>query len=151
MIFISSTVGRLVIPFAGVYSASKWALAESFSYELRPFHVDVAIVEPGAYATNIFNAVIGPDDAERLASYGVVAKTVDRVGAVLALRLGKQGAVAEAIAAHVAAPAGTRPLRTPVPGGTPTAAINEASAPIQRSLLEAFGLGELLPKVPAAV
>jgi NAD(P)-dependent dehydrogenase (short-subunit alcohol dehydrogenase family) len=154
VIFISSTVGRLVIPFTGVYTASKWALealAESFSYELRPFDVDVAIVEPGAYATNIFNAVITPDDAERLATYGKVASTIDHVGAVLSSRLGKDGEVAEAVAALVAAPAGARPLRTAVPAGTRTTEINDATAPIQRAMLEAFGLGEFLPKVAAAV
>jgi NAD(P)-dependent dehydrogenase (short-subunit alcohol dehydrogenase family) len=154
VIFISSTVGRLVLPFTGVYTSSKWAveaLAESFSYELRPFDIDVAIVEPGAYATNIFNAVIGPDDAECLASYGDVAKTIDRVGAALAGRIGKQGEVAEAIGALVKLPAGTRPLRTAVPAGSATTAINDVSAPIQRGLLEAFGLSDLLPKVAAAV
>lgn len=60
VIFVSSVVGRFVMPFTGIYTASKFAieaLAESFSYELRPFAVDVAIVEPGAYATNIFNAM----------------------------------------------------------------------------------------------
>jgi NAD(P)-dependent dehydrogenase (short-subunit alcohol dehydrogenase family) len=152
VVFVSSTVGRLVIPFAGVYTASKWALealAESLSYELRPFDVDVAIVEPGAYATNILNAVIGPDDADRLASYGDVAKTVDRIGAVLASRFGKDGEVAEAIAQLVAAPAGTRPLRTPVPAGSATTAMNDAAAPIQRAMLEAFDLDALLPKVAA--
>jgi NAD(P)-dependent dehydrogenase (short-subunit alcohol dehydrogenase family) len=154
VIFISSTVGRLVIPFTGVYTASKWALealAESFSYELRPFDVDVAIVEPGAYATNIFNAIITPDDAERLATYGNVANTIDHVGAVLSSRLGKDGEVAEAVAALVAAPAGARLLRTAVRAGTRTTEINDATAPIQRAMLEAFGLGEFLPKVAAAV
>jgi hypothetical protein len=117
---------------------------------LRPFDVDVAIVEPGAYATNIFNAVIGPDDAERLDSYGDVAKTVDKVGAALASGLGKQGEVAEAIAALVALPAGARPLRTAVPAGSRTSEINDTSAPVQRAFVEGFGLNELLPKTPAA-
>jgi NAD(P)-dependent dehydrogenase (short-subunit alcohol dehydrogenase family) len=154
VIFISSTVGRIVIPFGGVYTASKWAieaLAESFSYELRPFGVDVAIVEPGAYATNIFNAVNLPDDAERLASYGEVGKSIDKINAVFASTLGKQGEVAEAIAALVATPAGTRPLRTAVPAASPATTINDFVAPIQRGVLERFGLTELLPKVPAAV
>jgi NAD(P)-dependent dehydrogenase (short-subunit alcohol dehydrogenase family) len=154
VIFVSSTVGRIVIPFTGVYTASKWAveaLAESFSYELRPFDVDVAIVEPGAYATNIFNAVAQPDDAPRLAAYGAAGHEAEKISAAFAASVGKQGEVAEAIAALVAAPAGTRPLRTPVPVSSPATAINDLVAPIQRGVLERFGLSELLPQVPAAV
>ncbi len=84
VIFVSSVVGRMVIPFTGIYTSSKWAiegLAESLSYELRPFGVDVAIIEPGAYNTNIFNATIAPDDTKTLASYGDVAKTIEMIGA----------------------------------------------------------------------
>ncbi len=80
VVFVSSVVGRFAMPFNGIYTSSKWAieaLAEAFSYELRPFEVDVAIVEPGAYATNIGNVMIKPDDVERLASYGEIAKTAD--------------------------------------------------------------------------
>jgi NAD(P)-dependent dehydrogenase (short-subunit alcohol dehydrogenase family) len=149
VVFVSSVVGRFVVPFTGVYTASKFALealAESFSYELRPFGVDVAIVEPGAYATNIFNAMIGPDDADRLASYGDVAKTIEGIGNALAQSAGAPIEVAQAIAALVAAPAGTRPLRTPVPGGGPADAINAAVEPIQHAVLENFGLGAFLPK-----
>ena len=148
VVFVSSVVGRVVIPFTGIYASSKWAieaLGESLSYELRPFGVDVAIVEPGAYATNIFNAMISPDDAERLASYGDVGKTMDAIGGAMTSTAGNPIEVAEAIAALVAAPAGTRPLRTPVPAQSPAAAINASAAPIQRGLLEAYGLGAFLP------
>ncbi|MDB5026701.1 MAG: short-chain dehydrogenase/reductase [Candidatus Eremiobacteraeota bacterium] len=148
VVFVSSGVGRFVLPFAGVYVASKWALeglAESLSYELRPFGVDVAIVEPGSYATNISNAFIAPDDTERLATYGEVGKTFDKIAAGLASRAGRSEEVAEAIAALVAAPAGQRPLRTVVPGDLTAAAINATAAPIQRATLEAFGLGAFLP------
>jgi NAD(P)-dependent dehydrogenase (short-subunit alcohol dehydrogenase family) len=154
VIFVSSVVGRFVVPFTGVYVASKFALealAESFSYELRPFGVDVALVEPGAYATNIFNAMIGPDDADRLASYGEVAKTIDTIGNALAQTAGQPIEVAQAIAALVAAPAGTRPLRTTVPGNGPADAINAAVEPIQHAVLEGFGLGAFLPKAATAV
>jgi NAD(P)-dependent dehydrogenase (short-subunit alcohol dehydrogenase family) len=147
IVYVSSVVGRLVVPFTGVYLASKWALeglAESFSYELRPFGVDVAIVEPGAYATNIFNAVITPDDTERLASYGEIGKTFDTIAAGMASSAGRAEEVAEAIAALVATPAGQRPLRTVVPSDSPVVAINESAAPIQRATLEAFGLGAFL-------
>src|SRR5271165_4899655 len=52
IVYVSSVVGRLAIPFGGVYGSSKWALealAETLSYELGPLGVDVAIVQPGAY------------------------------------------------------------------------------------------------------
>jgi NAD(P)-dependent dehydrogenase (short-subunit alcohol dehydrogenase family) len=155
VVFVSSVVGRIVIPFMGVYESSKWALealAESLSYELRPFGVDVAIVEPGAYATNIFNSMIPADDTARVASYGDVAKTFDAIGAGLAASVRDPIEVAHAIAALVALPAGTRPLRTPVPSESPADTINAAAAPIQRGVLEAYGLSHLLPNaVPAPV
>ncbi|MGP6190078.1 MAG: SDR family oxidoreductase [Vulcanimicrobiaceae bacterium] len=154
VVFVSSVVGRFVIPFSGVYAASKWAieaLAESLSYELRPFGVDIAILEPGAYATNIFNATVAPDDAATLASYGEVAKTVETIGAALAEQARDPREVAEAIVALVKAPAGTRNLRTTVPAGSPAEAINAAVEPIQRAVLENFGLGAFLPKTPSGV
>jgi NAD(P)-dependent dehydrogenase (short-subunit alcohol dehydrogenase family) len=153
IVFVSSGVGRFVLPFAGVYVASKWALeglAESLSYELRSFCVDVAIVEPGAYATNIMNAFITPDDTERLATYGEVGKTFDTIATLLASMAGRSEEVAETIAALVAAPAGQRPLRTVVPGDSAAAAINASSAPVQRSVLEAFGLDAFLQPEPVA-
>jgi NAD(P)-dependent dehydrogenase (short-subunit alcohol dehydrogenase family) len=153
VVFVSSVVGRVVLPFTGAYTSSKWAiegLAESLSYEVRPFGVDVAIVEPGAYATNIFNSIVRPDDTERLASYGDVGNTFDAIGARMVANAGDAIDVAEAIVALVAAPAGTRPLRTPVPAGSPAEAINERTAPIQRAVLEAYGLTRFLPLTPAA-
>ncbi len=147
VVFVSSVVGRFVVPFNGIYNSSKWAieaLAEAFSYELRPFGVDVAIVEPGAYATNIGNAMIAPDDAERLASYGDVAKAMDTIIAGLSSIARPPIEVAEAIAALVAAEPGARPLRTVVPADSPVTQINDFVAPIQRSILETFGLGQFL-------
>lgn len=149
VIFVSSVAGRLILPSMGLYTASKWALealAEALSYELRPFGVDVAIVEPGAHATNIFNVTVTPDDRARLAAYNEVNKTLAVVGEQLGQSVGDPVEVADAIARLVKAPAGMRPLRTVVPAGTPAEAINAASAPIQRSVLEHFGLSALLPR-----
>ncbi|MBD5635403.1 MAG: SDR family oxidoreductase [Candidatus Eremiobacteraeota bacterium] len=149
VVFVSSVVGRVVIPFLGVYASSKWALealAESLSYELRPFDVDIAIVEPGAYATNISNVRVAPDDTARVEAYGATAKIFERVGAALAAGARDASEVGDAVLALVETPAGTRPLRTPVPAQSPAEAVNAAVTPIQRGVLEAYGLGELLPK-----
>ena len=154
VIFVSSIAGRFVIPFTGLYTASKWAvegLAEAFSYELRPFGIEVAIVEPGPYATHIGNVTVMPDDAARLASYGDVAKGIETVGAALGARIRDPIEVAEAIAALVGMPPGSRPLRTVSPADSPIAAVNEETAPIQRRALEAYGFGPLLSPRAAVV
>jgi len=153
IVYVSSVVGRLVFPFGGVYASSKWALealAEASSYELSPFGIDVAIVQPGAYPTDIFGKVVGADDAARVAGYGDdLAKYNDvlTVGLIAASQGRDPGDVADAILHLANAPAGTRALRTTVPAGEDAAEINAAVAPIQRAALAARGLGDLLPKV----
>jgi len=154
VVYVSSVVGRLAIPFGGVYASSKWALealAETSSYELAPFGVDVAIVQPGAYETNISNSRIDADDADRLSAYDQVTPLAANIfGALSAATEGRDpGEVADAIFALAEQPAGTRALRTPVPHDAAVAALNEAHAPVQRALLEGFGLSELMPKTPA--
>jgi short-subunit dehydrogenase len=51
---ISSVVGRLALPFMGIYSASKFALealSDAQRIELSPDSIAVSIVEPGPIAT----------------------------------------------------------------------------------------------------
>lgn len=51
---LSSIAGLVAPPFGGWYGASKHAIeamSEALHYELQPWGVRVAIVEPGAYAT----------------------------------------------------------------------------------------------------
>ncbi len=53
---ISSVSGRLVLPVAGPYHVSKWALealTEALRYEMRPFGVRVVAIEPGPYKTDL--------------------------------------------------------------------------------------------------
>ena len=50
----SSNLGHFVIPMIGYYCSSKWAfeaIHESLAAEIRPFGIQVTIIEPGAYAT----------------------------------------------------------------------------------------------------
>jgi NAD(P)-dependent dehydrogenase (short-subunit alcohol dehydrogenase family) len=57
VVFISSVNGRLSLPLVGAYSASKFALeaaADALRMELRPWHIDVAIVEPSQTDTDMW-------------------------------------------------------------------------------------------------
>ncbi len=52
---LSSISGRVVLPIAGPYHASKWALealAEALRYEVAPFGIRVTVVEPGPFQTD---------------------------------------------------------------------------------------------------
>jgi len=58
IVFVGSIGGRVASPMLGAYSASKFALeavADTFRQELRPWGIDVAIVEPGAIVTPIWD------------------------------------------------------------------------------------------------
>jgi NAD(P)-dependent dehydrogenase (short-subunit alcohol dehydrogenase family) len=57
IINISSTAGFSTTPAFSAYNASKWALegfSESLHYELKFFGIDVLLIEPGTYKTEIF-------------------------------------------------------------------------------------------------
>ncbi|RPH50156.1 MAG: SDR family NAD(P)-dependent oxidoreductase [Desulfobacteraceae bacterium] len=55
LIAMSSLVGQVPFPFESIYSASKFAISgmvESFQYELAPFGIQTAIIEPAQVSTN---------------------------------------------------------------------------------------------------
>jgi NAD(P)-dependent dehydrogenase (short-subunit alcohol dehydrogenase family) len=52
---LSSVAGIVAVPYAGYYAASKHALeaiTESLHYEVKPFGIRVALIEPGAFETS---------------------------------------------------------------------------------------------------
>jgi NAD(P)-dependent dehydrogenase (short-subunit alcohol dehydrogenase family) len=54
---ISSIGGRIALPFAGPYAASKFgieAISDSLRRELRPWGIEVSVIEPGSVATKIW-------------------------------------------------------------------------------------------------
>ncbi len=58
VVFMGSISGRLATPFLGPYAASKFALeaiADALRMELRPWGIQVSIVEPGSIATPIWD------------------------------------------------------------------------------------------------
>jgi NAD(P)-dependent dehydrogenase (short-subunit alcohol dehydrogenase family) len=57
IVFIGSISGRMATPFLGPYAASKHALealTDSLRGELKPWGIQVAIIEPGSIATPIW-------------------------------------------------------------------------------------------------
>ncbi|NDI35411.1 SDR family oxidoreductase [Chengkuizengella sediminis] len=61
IINLSSVSGLIGFPSLSAYVASKHALegfSESLRLELKPFGIDVILIEPGSYATNIWNSSI---------------------------------------------------------------------------------------------
>ena len=141
---VSSQLGRVIAPFAGHYSATKFAVEamfEQLAYELVPHGIEVSIIEPGGYPTkvwvnrNVYSAALKERASEvHKAGYPqVVASmgTEDGSG-----RTNDPMDVPRAIAEIIAMPAGTRPLRRPVSGGgVPQAGINEASREAQLAML----------------
>lgn len=61
IVLVSSVVGRIVIPFLGAYSASKFALeaiGDGLRMELGPAGISVSLVEPGPIKTNFRKRVV---------------------------------------------------------------------------------------------
>jgi NAD(P)-dependent dehydrogenase (short-subunit alcohol dehydrogenase family) len=58
---LSSVAGIVAVPFAGYYAASKHALeaiTESLHYEVKPFGIRVALIEPGAFETSFGGNIV---------------------------------------------------------------------------------------------
>jgi len=153
LIHVSSAAGRVVPPYFGLYSATKFALealADSYRFELAPFGVDSVIVEPGIHRTPILEALLPPDDTSRAAEYASDGEFFKRVKGVFDAANSSPetpGAmdVAEAFARLIEMPAGKRPFRS-----VPTAAMapllegyNAAAAELRQIVAQVFNVPEL--------
>ncbi len=147
---ISSQLGRVMVPGFGQYSPSKFALeamSEQMAYELVQHGIDVTIIQPGGYPTDIWkkrnaydNALLKRADKSRLEAYPALSA---RMGAAQG---GGRSAdpmdIPHAISEIIAMPAGKRPLRRAVhPGAKPQLAINKISAEVQVGFLGNSPLG----------
>ncbi len=143
LIHLSSTAGRLAIPFFGVYCASKWALeayAESLHYELAGQGVESILVEPGGHATDLVKTAPRPQARSRQAAYGPLAGGGERLLAMFSNLFEARDPstdaqnVADTLVQLVER--GSRPLRTTVGNDMGLAAINEAARQTQAALLD---------------
>jgi NADP-dependent 3-hydroxy acid dehydrogenase YdfG len=68
LMFMSSVVGRVVLPPNAAYAATKWALealVEALAIEVAPFGIQAALLEPGAVSSGALDNVTTytlPDD-----------------------------------------------------------------------------------------
>jgi NAD(P)-dependent dehydrogenase (short-subunit alcohol dehydrogenase family) len=145
---IGSIVGRLGMPFLGLYGATKFALeglTETYRYELAPFGIDAAIIEPGTYPTTISANRQVAADAERFALYqaGIDAFTVPFYAENRSATPPDPQEVADAVAHVIAQPAGERPLRTvvaTVAQRQAPQALNSAATHAMQSFQEALNI-----------
>lgn len=73
IINVSSMGGRITLPYFGVYNSTKYAiesLSDALRYELRPFGIDVALIEPGVIRTNFEATAVANLDTYRKTAYG---------------------------------------------------------------------------------
>src|SRR6202045_1900882 len=114
LMHISSGAGRVVVPSAGFYCASKFALealAEAYSYELASQGIESVIVQPGAYETPVFGNTVTAADESRTNTYGVAKEIPRKVGAALSSTAGNAQEVADTVLRIIETPAGERQLR----------------------------------------
>jgi len=151
VINIGSILGRVTIPFFGLYGASKYAveaMTDSYRYELSQLGIDVVLVQPSAYPTNMYAAAQQPADGEIAKTYGAVAEVPGKILKTFVTLFQGENApnprdVAEAIDKIVSTPVGKRPDRVVVGLPFGSDAVNNAVNPIQRGTIDSLGLGDL--------
>lgn len=153
IINVSSGFGTVSFPFSTVYSASKFGLeglSEGLHYELRPLGVDVAIIQPGTFPTEMSQKVQSGSDTSVLDAYKAISdypnKMFAAIGQIFETVKPDPQDVADAVVKLINLPKGQRPLRTvvdPSTGELITRANDAVNAEYAKALT-AFGMEGLL-------
>lgn len=153
IINVSSGWGRFAAPFTVVYGASKFALeglSEGLHYEVRPLGVDVAIVQPGAFPTEMSQKIQSGSDTSVVDDYKLIADVPNKLFAAIGEMFETVNPnpqdVADAVVNLINLPKGQRPLRTVVDPSTGEIieTANDAVKVEYAKVLTAFGMKELL-------
>jgi NAD(P)-dependent dehydrogenase (short-subunit alcohol dehydrogenase family) len=154
---VSSQLGRLVVPGYAQYSPTKFALealSEQLAYEVASQGIEVTIIQPGGYPTDIWanQVALSADLKERVPEALLAA--YPQLTANLGVDTGGGGGdtdpmdIPRAIAEIIALPAGTRPLRRAVhPIARPQEPINDVSAAQQLAMLGGSPFGPAIRAV----
>lgn len=148
VINIGSILGRVTFPFFGLYGASKFAveaMTDNYRYELSQLGVEVVLVQPSAYPTNMYAAIPQPADAARGNAYGEIGAIPGKMfetfmGMFAAADAPNPHDVAMAIAKLIATPKGHRTDRIVVGQAFGSDVVNTSVAPVQRQVLDGLGL-----------
>lgn len=155
VVFISSLLGRMTVPFYGPYNASKWALeamAENYRTELSGFGVDCAILEPGGFPTTFISNLMRPGDPARNASYNGMAESAEEFlkgfeGALAQNKEQDPQKVADALVDLLRTEPGKRPFRTIIDRmgmGEALQGYNENLKQITEAIYGNFGIASML-------
>jgi len=152
IIQLSSVAGRGGFPGFGVYNASKFGLeglSEALRYEVAPHGIDVAIVEPGPFATHFFGNMIPAKNEDIANAYQHVNEFMDGFGQNVMNLFEDENAptdpmiIVKIFEDLINAAPGNRPLRTI--GGLDFGfqALNDATEPVRKAVLEGMGIAGL--------
>jgi len=152
IIQITSAGGRIVFPMMGVYVASKFALealGEAYRYELKPTGVEVTIVQPGPFPTDLTKNLVVGANQDRAAGYGPLSNGVQLMANAFAAMFEHNPPDSQMVANDVMSlvhmKPGTRPPRLVMDTvtGHLVRDINAAVAEKQRGALEHMQMGML--------
>ncbi|WP_417840034.1 SDR family oxidoreductase [Tritonibacter scottomollicae] len=151
VINIGSILGRVTFPFFGIYGASKFAveaMSDSYRYELSQLGVDVCLVQPSAYPTQMYASAAQPLDQSTVDAYGEIGKIPAAMFDQFMTMLSGADApnpqdIADAVSDLVAQPSGARATRVVVGTSFGADAVNAAIAPIQAETVKALGVDRL--------
>ncbi len=147
LINVTSIGGRIVLPSFGIYHASKWALealSESLRYEVSGSGIDVVIVEPGPFNTELTPNAPAPGDAARLEQLKDVQESFEQMMAgFMEMFANPEGPTDPKLCVDgmldlIATPAGKRPIRTVLGMDFGVNEFNRITDPIRRGAIGAL-------------
>ena len=155
VIYTSSLLGRMTLPFYGPYNASKWALeamAENYRTELSALGIESCIVEPGGFPTTFMDNLMQPSDQSRDVPYqDLIARQKGMFeGFEKALENNPEQRpqkVADAMLELVGLPHGEKPFRTVVDYmgmGSHIGPYNNALEKLTEGIYSVFGNDDML-------
>lgn len=153
IINVTSGFGTFSFPFASVYAASKFGLeglSEGLHYEVRPLGIDVAILQPGAFPTEMSQKSRPASDTSVNTGYQAIAafpeKMINAIGQLFEAAKPNPQDVADAVVNLISRPKGQRPLRTVVDPTTGkfVKAANDAVQVEFAKAMTAYGMEDLL-------